>query len=31
MYVGSLCLSLIFCEDDAADEATVLNYSKDRS
>ena len=30
-YVRSSCLSLIFCEGDAADEVTMIDYSKDRS
>ena len=29
--VGSSCVSLIFCESDAADEATIMDYSKTRA
>ena len=29
--VRSSCVSLIFCEGDTADKATMIDYSKDRS
>ena len=30
-YVGSSCVSLIFCKDNTTNKVTMIDYSKDRS